>query len=61
MLRAARQIGSTILKFRPLDIAMAGIGLVETVAGCFKSGKKSAKLTGKILAYTLAIRYPFAT
>lgn len=42
-------------------MAVAGLGIVEVLADVFKYAKTNAKMTGKLLAYTLAIGYPFPT
>ena len=45
----------------PLVILRAGLGLTSVFVDQFKRGKKSAKLAGQLLAYTLAMGLPFLT
>ena len=48
-------------KFGAIDAAAAGTGAVEVIADQFKYGKKNAKMTGCLLAYALAMLFPFPT
>ena len=61
LLRKARLVAQHLVKFGPVDLAVAGLGLVEVLADVFKYAKKNAKMTGKLLAYTLAMLFPFPT
>lgn len=49
------------LKFGPVDVAIAGVGLIQVLMDVFKAGKTNAKLAGKLLAHALAIGFPFPT
>jgi len=61
LLRKARLVANKVVRFGPIDMAITGIGLVEVLADVFKYAKKNAKLTGKLLAHSLAIGWPFPT
>ena len=45
----------------PIDLMRSGFVLAESFGDVFKYSKKNAKITGKILAYSLAIGNPFPT
>ena len=50
-----------LVKVHPLDALSAGMSLTKAFLNQFKDGKKKAKISGKLLAFTLALRQPFVS
>ena len=61
VLRASKDLAMKSLKLGPVDVAIAGVGLIGVLMDVFKSGKTNAKLAGKLLAHALAVGFPFPT
>ena len=52
---------SSLVGIGPIDLMRSGFVLADSFGDVFRYSKKSAKITGKLLAYTLAIGNPFLT
>ena len=50
-----------LVRISPFFLVNIGLDLTQAVVDQFKAGKRNAKVAGKLLAYTLAMRYPFTT